>query len=158
MAEAICRSPNLFNELLAPYARPLGGLAEKAETGNIVSLSTAVLQIAGVSKLLLMSLSGTHVAGLKSIALLTARVLYVPAFAAFIQHTENREDVYNILWVLVFGFATLNIIALVARQFDDRRRFSFGEIIAILVVVVAVILLASELLYQFKIFPIKLSR
>jgi hypothetical protein len=30
--------------------------------------------------------------------------------------------------------------------------------IAILVVVVAVLLLASELLYQFKIFPIKLSR
>lgn len=105
-----------------------------------------------------MSLSGTHVAGFESIALLTARVFYLPVFAAFFQSAEKRDDVYNILWVLVFGFATLNILALLARQFDDRRRFSFGEIIAILVVVVAVVLLASELLYQFKIFPIRLSR
>jgi asparagine N-glycosylation enzyme membrane subunit Stt3 len=91
-------------------------------------------------------------------ALLTARALSLPALAAFVQSPAKRDDVYNILWVLVFGFATLNILALLARQFDDRRRFSFGEIIAILVVVVAVVLLASELLYQFKIFPIKLSR
>ena len=100
-----------------------------------------------------MSLSGTHLAGV-----LLSGPLYLPALVTVLQQTQNREDVYNVLWVLVFGFATLNIVALVARQFDDRRRFSFGEMIAILVVVVAVILLASELLYQFKIFPIKLSR
>jgi hypothetical protein len=102
-----------------------------------------------------MALSGTSVVGFKSMALLSA---YVPMLAAYLQSAEKKEDVYNILWVLVFGFATLNIIALVARQFDNRRRFSFGELIAVLVVVVAVLLLASELLYQFKIFPIKLSR
>src|SRR3954467_14262095 len=101
-----------------------------------------------------MALAGTFVVGFKSIALVTA---HLPGLAIYLQSPEKREDVYNILWVLVFGFATLNILALVARQFDDRRRFSFGEIIAIMVVVVAVILLASELLYQFKIFPIKLS-
>ena len=89
---------------------------------------------------------------------MTARILSRPVFGVLLQSPEKREDVYNILWVLVFGFATLNILALVARQFDERRRFSFGEIVAILVVVVAVALLASELLYQFKIFPIKLSR
>jgi hypothetical protein len=79
-------------------------------------------------------------------------------FMGLFQSAERHNDVYNILWVLVFGFATLNILALVARQFDDRRRFSFGEILAVLVVVVAIILLASEMLYQFKIFPIKISR
>jgi hypothetical protein len=117
-----------------------------------------MILVGTVTNHLPMSLSLSHVAGVKSIALVTARILYPPAFGAFFQSSENREDVYNILWVLVFGFATLNILALVARQFDDRRRFSFGEIIAILVVVVAVVLLASELLYHFKIFPIKLSR
>ena len=111
-----------------------------------------MILVGAVSKHLPMSLSVSHVT-----SLITARILSRPVFGAFLQGPEKREDVYNILWVLVFGFATLNILALVARQFDDRRRFSFGEIIAILVVVVAVILLASELLYQFKIFPIKLS-
>ena len=96
--------------------------------------------------------------GFKSTAVVLSRALYLPVFAAFLQNPQKKEDVYNILWVLVFGFATLNIIALVARQFDDRRRFSFGEVVAVLVVVVAVILLATELLSQFKIFPIKLSR
>jgi uncharacterized membrane protein YhaH (DUF805 family) len=105
-----------------------------------------------------MFFSPAHVAGFKSIVLVTARAVFLPVFAVLLQIPEKRDDVYNILWVLVFGFATLNILALVARRFDDRRRFSFGEIIAILVVVVAIILLASELLYQFKIFPIKLSR
>jgi hypothetical protein len=111
-----------------------------------------MILVGALSKHLPMSLSVSHLAGL-----IAARALPRPVFGLLLQSPEKREDVYNILWVLVFGFATLNILALVARQFDDRRRFSFGEIIAILVVVVAVILLASELLYQFKIFPIKLS-
>jgi hypothetical protein len=98
------------------------------------------------------------VTAFKSIAMLAAKFIFMPAFALLFQSGERKEDFYNVLWVLVFGFATLNIIALVARQFDDRRRFSFGEIIAIMVVVVAILLLASEMLYQFKIFPIKLSR
>lgn len=105
-----------------------------------------------------MSLSVAHLIGFKSIATATAKAVDLLSFGVFLQSPEKRDDVYNILWVLVFGFATLNILALVARQFDDRRRFSFGEIIAILVVVVAVVLLATEFLYQFKIFPIKLSR
>ncbi len=85
------------------------------------------------------------------------RPFYALMFMGLFQRAEKHGDVYNILWVLVFGFATLNILALVARQFDDRRRFSFGEILAVLVVVVAIILLASEMLYQFKIFPLKIS-
>jgi hypothetical protein len=70
---------------------------------------------------------------------------------------DRKGDVYSILWVLVFGFATLNILGLVARRFEpSRNRLNFGETIAILVVVVSIILLGWEMLNLFKIFPIKL--
>ncbi|MBZ5721868.1 MAG: hypothetical protein LAO03_15960 [Acidobacteriia bacterium] len=74
------------------------------------------------------------------------------------QYGEKKGDVYNILWALVFGFATLNILGLVARRFEpSRNRLSFGEVLAITVVCVSVILLSWEMLYLFKILPIKLQ-
>jgi hypothetical protein len=73
------------------------------------------------------------------------------------EELDKKGDVYNILWVLVFGFATLNILGLVARRFEpSRNRLNFGETIAILVVVVSIVLLGWEMLNLFKIFPIKL--
>jgi hypothetical protein len=76
---------------------------------------------------------------------------------AVLQYRENKGDLFNILWVLVFGFATLNILGLVARRFDSGpNRYSFGEILAVLVVVASVALLGWEMLTLFKIFPIKL--
>jgi len=79
------------------------------------------------------------------------------AFALLLEATEKKGDVYSILWVLVFGFATLNILGLVARRFEpSRNRLNFGETLAILVVVVSIILLGWEMLNLFKIFPIKL--
>jgi hypothetical protein len=75
-----------------------------------------------------------------------------------LQYGEKKSSVYNILWALVFGFATLNILGLVARRFDpDRNRLSFGEILAITVVIASILLLAWEMLYLFKILPIKLQ-
>jgi hypothetical protein len=72
--------------------------------------------------------------------------------------TNKKENVYNILWVLVFGFATLNILGLVARRFEPRRsNLNFGEILAITVTVVAVFLLGWEMLYLFHVFPIRLQ-
>jgi hypothetical protein len=69
----------------------------------------------------------------------------------------KKGDVYNILWALVFGFATLNILGLVARRFEpSRNRLNFGESLAIMVVIVSIILLGWEMLNLFKIFPIKL--
>jgi len=48
---------------------------------------------------------------------------------------------------------------LVAKRFDpDRNRMSFGEMLAIGTVIVAVILLGWEMLYLFKILPLRLSR
>jgi ABC-type enterochelin transport system permease subunit len=72
--------------------------------------------------------------------------------------SSKRDDVYNILWALVFGFATLNILSLVSRRFDpNRHRMSFGEMMAVGTVAVAVFLLGWEMLYLFKVFPIRLS-
>jgi hypothetical protein len=71
---------------------------------------------------------------------------------------STREEIYNILWALVFAFATLNILSLGARHFEaDRRGLTFGEILAILVVVVSVVLLGWEMLYFFHIFPLRLA-
>jgi len=71
---------------------------------------------------------------------------------------EKMAHVYSILWALVFGFATLNILGLVLRRMEPRRSgLSFGEIVAVAVVVVAVLLLAWELLYLFHVLPIRLA-
>jgi hypothetical protein len=74
------------------------------------------------------------------------------------QFSGKKDNVYNILWVLVFGFATLNILGLVARRFEPRRSsLQFGEILAITVTVVSVVLLGFEMLSLFHIFPIRLQ-
>ena len=71
----------------------------------------------------------------------------------------SREDVYNILWAVVFGFATLNILSLAARRFEPGRRgLSFGELMAVMVTLISVFLLGWEMLNLFHIFPIKLKR
>jgi len=73
-------------------------------------------------------------------------------------YSEKKGSVYNILWVLVFGFATLNILGLVLRRFEPRRSgLNFGEILAVTVVFFSVVLLALEMLNLFHIFPIQLS-
>ena len=71
--------------------------------------------------------------------------------------TSKKGDAYNLLWALVFGFATLNILSLVVKRFEpNRNRMSFGEILAIGTVIVAVFLLGWEMLYLFKILPLRL--
>ena len=81
----------------------------------------------------------------------------------FLQYSDvfsgKKSNIYNILWALVFGFATLNILGLVARRFEPRRssNLNFGELLAITVVLVSIILLGWEMLYLFHILPIKLE-
>ena len=70
---------------------------------------------------------------------------------------SGRDEIYNILWALVFGFATLNILSLGARRFEQARGLNFGEILAILVVVVSIVLLGWEMLYLFHILPFRLA-
>ena len=82
-------------------------------------------------------------------------LLQIPDFSDL--YSAKKNDVYNVLWVLVFGFATLNILALVLRRFDPRRSsLNFGEMLAITVVFASVALLGLEMLNIFHIFPLKL--
>jgi len=90
---------------------------------------------------------------------------FLRAVGAFVlleawQAASKRGEFYNLLWMLVFGFATLNILALVTRSLDPsgrKRRMAIGEILAVLVVLTCLGLLAAEMLSLFHIFPIKLS-
>jgi len=81
------------------------------------------------------------------------------ALAATFVARGPRQDAYNILWAVVFGFATLNILSLAARRFEPTRRgLSFGELLAVMVVFISVFLLGWEMLNLFHIFPIRLQR
>jgi hypothetical protein len=86
------------------------------------------------------------------------RVQPTPIASAFLPFRESsRDGVYNILWAVVFGFATLNILSLAARRFEPNRRgLSYGEMLAVLVVLLSIFLLGWELLSVFRIFPIKI--
>jgi hypothetical protein len=76
-----------------------------------------------------------------------------------LQYRGSRSDIYNILWAVVFGFATLNILSLAARRLEPKRRgLTFGELMAVMVVLLSVFLLGWEMLNLFHIFPIKLKR
>ncbi len=81
-------------------------------------------------------------------------------FGTFVlfESSDKKGDLYNILWALLFGFATLNILSLGAKRFEPHHdRMSFGEVLAVGTVIVAVFLLGWEMLYLFKILPIRLS-
>ena len=65
---------------------------------------------------------------------------------------------YDILWAAVFGFATLNILSLVARRFEPgRTRMTVGEMLAISAAVISVLMLGWELLFLFHVLPIRLE-
>ncbi len=65
---------------------------------------------------------------------------------------------YDILWAAVFGFATLNILSLVARRFEPgRTRMTIGEMLAISAAVISVLMLGWELLFLFHVLPIRLE-
>jgi hypothetical protein len=82
----------------------------------------------------------------------------VPASTFILQESDRQGNVYNILWAVVFGFATINILSLVAKRLEpSRTRMNFGEALAIMVVVISVVLLGWEMLYFFHVLPIKLE-
>lgn len=89
-----------------------------------------------------------------------ARGLAVLLFGTIVslQYRGPRGDIYNVLWAVVFGFATLNILGLAARRLEPKQRgLSFGELLAVVVVVLSIFLLGWEMLGVFHIFPIKLK-
>ena len=84
-------------------------------------------------------------------------VLFSMAVAVF--YSGSPQGVYDILWAVVFGFATLNILGLAARRMEPSRRgLSFGELLAVMVVLLSIFLLGWEVLNLLHVFPIKLRR
>lgn len=82
----------------------------------------------------------------------------VPGVALLLQVEVANGRIYNVLWVAVFGFATLNILGLVARRFEPgRSRMTFGEMLAITAAVIAGLMLTWELLFLFHVLPIRLE-
>ena len=96
----------------------------------------------------------THTYALSFVAQQTPLLL-----AVLLQYSQKKGDVYNILWALVFAFATMNILGLLAKRLEPTRtRLSMGETVAIMVVIVSILMLGWEMLYWFDILPIKLHR
>jgi hypothetical protein len=81
------------------------------------------------------------------------------SMVAAVFYRGSREDVYNILWAVVFGFATLNILGLTARRMEPSKRgMSFGEMLAVMVVLISVFLLGWEMLTLLHVFPLHIRR
>jgi hypothetical protein len=81
------------------------------------------------------------------------------AIALTMIYRGSGKDVYNVLWAVVFGFATLNILSLAAKRTEPGRRgFTFGEMLAVMVVILSIFLLGVEMFNMLHIFPIKLRR
>jgi hypothetical protein len=84
--------------------------------------------------------------------------LLLPVLLFVFQNSGRQEDIYDILWAVVFGFATLNIIGLALRRYETSgSRLNLGEILAIMIVGLSIVLLGWEMLYVLKILPIKLQ-
>jgi len=98
-----------------------------------------------------------HAYGWMSVSSRALHTVAIGVLPAMFLLRSTREEIYNVLWALVFGFATLNILSLGARRFEQTRGLNFGEILAILVVVVSIILLGWEMLFIFHVLPIRLS-
>ena len=70
----------------------------------------------------------------------------------------REETLFNILIALVFGFSTLNILALASRSLESRpSRLNPGEILALTAMVLSVCFLGWEMMHVFHIFPIHLG-
>ena len=116
-----------------------------------MSLSAAKSLVSGVVR--------TGAAALPACRLARGPVAAAAGLGVAFQYGGSHSDVYNILWAVVFGFATLNILNLAARRFEPTRRgMSFGEIMAVLVVLLSVFMLGWEMLNMLHIFPLKLRR
>jgi hypothetical protein len=111
------------------------------------------------STILIATVSRTKAAAFSFYNLLRAQSVLVTAVMLFQRVSSRRNDIYNILWAVVFGFATINILNLASRRFEPNRRgMTFGELMAVLIVLLSIFLLGWELLSVFHIFPIRIQR
>lgn len=94
-----------------------------------------------------------------AIALYPVARLYLGVFSSAVLamfYRAPRQNAYNMLWAVLFGFATLNIIGLAARRPEPRRGLNLGEMMAVLIVLLSIVMLAWEMGSVLHIFPIKL--
>jgi hypothetical protein len=78
--------------------------------------------------------------------------------AVLLQSGAGGSSFYDLLWAVVFGFATLNILGLVARRFEPgRSSMTFGEMLAIGTAVISMLMLGWELLFMLHVLPIRLE-
>jgi hypothetical protein len=117
----------------------------------------SVAALSGGKMLRLKLINGVAAAILSgSVSWIGAVPVPLSAWMLMVQFGRKSGDVYNILWALVFGFATLNILSLVTRRFEpNRNRMSPGELMAVATVVVSVLLLCFEMLGLFHILPLR---
>jgi len=100
----------------------------------------------------------SHIHSRSLFSLHAAALLLLEYFQFSDLFSETKASMYNVLWALVFGFATLNILGLAFRRFDTRKMgLNFGEILAILVVVFSILLFGSEIIGLLHILPIQLT-
>jgi hypothetical protein len=112
----------------------------------------------GATTILIATVSRTRTAALSFYNLVRAQSVLITAAMFFQGVSSRRNDIYNILWAVVFGFATLNILNLASRRFEPNRRgLTFGELMAVLIVLLSIFLLGWELLSIFHIFPIRIQ-
>jgi len=75
-----------------------------------------------------------------------------------LQAAAGSAGMSEILWGAVFGFASLNILGLLARRFEPgRTRISLGEMLAVAVAVISLAMLGWELLFLFHVLPVRLN-
>jgi hypothetical protein len=108
---------------------------------------------------LLSGLSRTTRTAVVAYPVVRGQIPIVVGFIFALQYHGSHGDMYNILWAVVFGFATLNILSLAAKRLEPTHRgLTFGELMAVMVVILSIVLLGWEMLTLFHIFPIKLKR
>jgi hypothetical protein len=106
-----------------------------------------------------LSFAAVRRAGLTALALARVHAFLFLAAATRVTYKATRQSFFNILWAVVFGFATLNILSLAAKRFEPTRRgFTFGELMAVGVVLISIFLLMWEMLGIFHMFPLKIRR
>lgn len=144
--------------LLLPVTR-VGKKCNIQSLGDLSLFRLARAMAISSTWLLISGFARTTRAALSAHNLLRSQSALVATLVLLERHSSRRNDVYNILWAVVFGFATLNILSLAARRFEPNRRgLTFGELMAVLIVLLSIFLLGWELLSVFHIFPIKLQR
>jgi hypothetical protein len=116
-----------------------------------MTLTAAVSLIAGFTR--------TTRAALVVYSAVHSCVAILVGVLATLFYRGTLQNVYNILWAVVFGFATLNILSLTARRFEPGRRgLTFGELLAVMVVLLSIFLLGWEMLTLFHVFPLHVGR